>query len=446
MSTNQRVQILRLLAVGWLSIVATGCLKGKMSEQNAVRTEGADARYLETVPVQTESGQPGLCLYSAKGSPSAAGSIDPSNTEGAEVISGHALYQGELIQGELIQGLETIPGIDAIREAVINDLVTPAAIIGSAALAAAGRFSNFGIAGNKTSANAPIPASTVNVPNAAAVKPNSAQLLVSGEARDAFWRATRFSSHIDTQESRSFTAAKEALMATKFSFAESGAKAATDEFLTGPKDSRYEKWINTMLSYTNDGPNDQLKAKRLEILMEAKVDMESQKSLRSSIGTIMSKLSTNPTKETVAETYKLLPRAWQPYSPLLNKKVTGAAREATTEARTVKSALRGIRLQVPSGFKNLCKNANGSSWAKAGLCTAGVVAGVFGIGNLAAGFLGGSSADTDSIRSAIAADAASSPDVVIDGNSYAKLIEGLRQFSDRIAADPTIQSMRPTCQ
>jgi hypothetical protein len=106
----------------------------------------------------------------------------------------------------------------------------------------------------------------------------------------------------------------------------------------------------------------------------------------------------------------------------------------------------GIRLKVPENFKNLCMNAKGSSWAKAGLCSAGVVAGVFGLGNLAMGFLGGSSADTDSIRSAIAADAASSPDVVIDGNSYAKLIEGLRQFSDRIAADPTIQSMRPTCQ
>jgi hypothetical protein len=439
MSTNQRLQILRLLAVGWLSLVATGCLKAKMSEQNAVRTEGADARYLETVPVQTESGQPGLCLYSALGSPSAAGSIDPSNTGGAEVISKHALYQGELIQG-----LETIPGIDAIREAVINDLVTPTAIIGSAALAAAGRFSNVGIGGNKAPANAA--ASTVKTANTAAARPTSNQLLVSGEARDAFWRATRFSSHIDTLESRSFTAAKKAMLGTGFSFDESGAFAATQEFLNGPKDSRYEKWLNTMLTYTNDGPNDQFKAKRLEILMAAKGEMESQKNLRTSVGTVMAKLNTNPTKETVAEAYKLLPRAWQPYEPILNKTAAGAAREAASEAKSVKSALRGIRIKVPENFKSLCSNASGSSWAKAGLCTAGVVAGVFGLGNLAMGFVGGSAADTDSIRTAIAADAASSPDVVIDGNSYAKLIEGLRQFAERIAADPTIQSMRPTCQ
>jgi hypothetical protein len=432
MLTNQRVQILRLLAVGWLSIVATGCLKSKMSEQNAVRTEGADARYLETVPVQTESGQPGLCLYSAQGSPSAAGSIDPSNTGGAEVISGHALYQGELIQG-----LETIPGIDAIREAVINDLVTPTAIIGSAALAAAGRFSSIGLK------NIAAPQNAVSQANGPAPMTKPSPLLPSGEARDATRRATAVSSKIDGWESSSFEKTKRALEKTGFSFDREGTELATREFGKGPKDTRYGQWINQMEQFvtSNEGGNESVKTERLRILRESKAQELRLTQNRQAVNTFLARLQLNPTDDVVKESYKILPK-FQP----LQTAIAESADNAPKEAKNVRNAMRGIRLKIPEGFKRLCSNAQGSSWAKAGLCTAGVVAGVFGLGNLAMGFLGGSAADTDSIRTAIATDAASSPDVVIDGNSYAKLIEGLRQFSDRIAADPTIQSMRPTCQ
>lgn len=446
--------------------------------------EGGDARHLATVPVQTDTGQSALCLYSAQGDGSAAATIEPANTGGAEVITRHALYQGELVQG-----LETIPGIDSFRQAALSDLIGPTALLASASLAAAGRFLPDGAKGT-VSANTPAAnsKSTVKllpaadpVPNSAVTRPAATLLLPSADSQKAFRDLTGLSLIIESEETKSFKRAQEMLEGTGFNFSGAGAegaKQANDAFANGSKETRYDDWIRQMESYVEAGKADTATYEtRKRALEQARRDMLIYKDSREKALRMMARLKSNPTSDAVAESYRIISqvkpsmaivraqppvvaivkaeqpvraivRAQQPVGASVRKGGVEAATEIGQAATAEKSALRGIALEIPEGIKNICSNGpSPNRLVKAGLCIGGIAAGLFGVGWVGAGAMGAfSSTDTNSVRTALAADAARSPDVVIDRNSYAKLIEGLRLFSERIAADPTIQSTRPTCQ
>lgn len=417
MAQFHKVRLYRLLATVALSVATAACLKAKLSEQNAVRTgQGSNARYLATVPVQTESGQPGLCLYSAQGDGSAAAKIEPSNTGGAEVISRHALYQGELIQG-----LETIPGIDAFRQAAVNDLIGPTALIAGASMAAAGKF---------------LPPGT-RLPNPFA---NGVGSEASDEAQKLL---AELNSKIASREAAAFEAAKDALRRTGFEFKD-GAGRVTDAYNTSRDSARFQTWINAIETMVDRAPTNETKEGWKTALGEARKQDVNLSHFRQAVSKMQSELGSSSDRGLPNRIRSLTKDLERTMPSNFVQSLTGES-GPLSKAR---GAVRAIRMSLPDGLKNVCSTAaNSNRLVRAGLCLGGVAAGLFGVGWVGAGMMGAfSSADTDSLRSAIAADAASSPDVVIDGKSFETLMEGLRQFSDRLAADPTIQSMRPTCQ
>ena len=95
-----------------LAVTTSACVKSQMATPEAIRTrQGDKVLSIETMQVQTDTGAPGLCLYTASGT-------------GREHINKQVL-----LPGELTTALETSPGFDDIRPNVMAEVMRPVTIV-----------------------------------------------------------------------------------------------------------------------------------------------------------------------------------------------------------------------------------------------------------------------------------------------------------------------------
>jgi hypothetical protein len=426
MTSRQRLRELQALIGALLLATATGCLKSKLADPNAIRTgAGANARHLASVAVQTDSGQGAICLYSVPSEVDSSASLEPAALEGAQVVTTHALYQGELIQG-----LESIPGIDAFRNAAINDLTGPqtAVLLGTAAMIAGRTLPGAAAAG------------------AQAIEPimDIRRLLPAQSVGRELRTLGILDSRFTAREARLFEETKKRLIEEGFRLDGNAALATMEQYKKRKLSLR--QWLESLNGLNQAGNAVDVKSRVNAVLSQAQEGASRFAAQQDQVRIAIVDLMNSPTEQAVARARALVARFGG-----ANVAVASAA-ETQANRGLFKGVGKGVRAAIPESFQELCgKGASGKRLLiKAGLCTAGaatIAVGVgWGIGNLLPSTMTINKATMQAAMESAEATQGAGSDVVLDRPSYDKLVAGLTAFSNQLSAADSVQAMRPTCQ